>query len=450
MFASLPPRITGLATTAGAGLLAYYLGRDLGLGNYPKVVLLIATVTGILVLMAPRYGLYAFSFTLILIPFDWRVGGLKLTSPNTILIGAALVGWAGALALRRGRLQYTGLYVPLLITLLVAWLNLLRYGRSFFLTPYILSEALLLFLLSYHLIRDQQTLREFLVVVALGFALRTALDASQAVYSILSGSTITAIRLDRLWLGGTSTSGSEWRSLFLPVFLALFLMTRRGPSRTLFGVALLIDVAWLALASTRTGLLGLVLGPLCLLLLFPKTERRKLSLTMLPVGGLALYLMIVFTTNLSQMLTATQTQPELGGRRLLWLEAFQAFLRNPLWGDSPGPSHSYVLGTARAMGLTYLVPLAIALYLIWRHASWLRAQPLDRASEALVVGVQAGLLVSLVLNLTGTMFQSAFNAFFFWLLVGAVEALYTGVRAGHRELVGPPGRTSPGRLPPTA
>jgi hypothetical protein len=430
-------------STVGAGLLAYYLGRDLGLSHYTRVVVLIAGVTGLLVLVAPRYGLYAFSFTLILIPFDWRIAGLKLTSPNTILIGAALVGWAGALALRRSRLQYTNLYVPLLIILLVAWLNLLRYGRPFFLTPYILSEALLLFLLAFHLIRDHQTVRQFLVVVALGFAIRTALDVGQAAYSVFAGATITAIRLDRLWLGGTSTSGSEWRSLFLPVFLALFLMTRRGSARTLFGAALLIDVAWLALAATRTGLIGLVLGPLGLLLLLPRTERRKLSLTLLPVGGLALYLLIVFTSNLSQMLTATRTQPELGGRRLLWIEALQAFLRNPLWGDSPGPSHSYFLGTGRTMGLAYLVPLGIALYMIWRHAAWLRTQPLDRHSEALVAGVQAGLLVSIVLNATGTMFQSAFNAFFFWMLVGAVEAIYIGVRAGHRDLVEPAERASP-------
>ena len=87
------------------------------------------------------------------------------------------------------------------------------------------------------------------------------------------------------------------------------------------------------------------------------------------------------------------------------------------------------------MGLVFLVPLAVTLFLIWRHGAWLRRQPLDPLSRTFVIGVQAAVMIAIVQNFVGPMFQGAVNAFYFWLLVGVQEAIYLDVHSGRFAIV---------------
>ena len=75
------------------------------------------------------------------------------------------------------------------------------------------------------------------------------------------------------------------------------------------------------------------------------------------------------------------------------------------------------------MGLAFLLPFGIVVWIVWRHGLWLRGQRLDPASETLVVGVLAVLLLAVPLNLVGTMFNG-FVAFSFGCLSGCWK-LYT-------------------------
>ena len=51
-------------------------------------------------------------------------------------------------------------------------------------------------------------------------------------------------------------------------------------------------------------------------------------------------------------------------------------------------------------------------------------------SLAFVLSMQASLLVAIPINFISTTFNTAFGSMFFWLLVGAHEALYLDVRSG--------------------
>ena len=47
-----------------------------------------------MILLNPGLGLYAFCFSLVLIPYDWRIEGLKFMSLNVLLVGAATLASA--------------------------------------------------------------------------------------------------------------------------------------------------------------------------------------------------------------------------------------------------------------------------------------------------------------------------------------------------------------------
>lgn len=421
--------------------LAFYTGRQIPNGIDFHAILPLLILLSVFVLLNPRLGIYAFSFTLILVPYSWRI--FKL-SPNSLLVGAALVGLAALVVLKRRSLNYSEVYVSVGVAVLVAWLNFVRYGEPVncaicgFNVPFILTEGLILLVLSYHLIQTRQHLHKFLIALSLAVVVRTALDVSLAIHSFLAGHRLGAIRSNQLIVDVSSTTESAWHSLLLPLFLALVLLFRKRSSRFLFTLALLLSVGWLPLAVTRTGMVGLVLTPLFMFILLPAAVRGRLLRSILPLGLVVIYLAVIFSGVWSIVVAQTQLDLERGwdfGRPAAWRDAFEAFLQSPLWGDSPGPSHSYFLGTARYMGLLFLVPFGVTLWFIWCHGAWLRRQPLDAQSQALVVGLQAGLLISIVLNLIGTMFQGAVPAFFFWLLVGVQEALYLDVRTGRHAIV---------------
>jgi hypothetical protein len=89
------------------------------------------------------------------------------------------------------------------------------------------------------------------------------------------------------------------------------------------------------------------------------------------------------------------------------------------------------------MGLTFLLPYGVAFWILWRHGAWLRKQPLDRFSRAVVVGIQAALLVAIALNFLGPMLRG-YPSFYFWMLMGVQEAIYLDVRSGRYGIVSPP------------
>ena len=437
-----------ILVAAAVVLVAYIGGRKIADGQDFNAFLLGVLALCVLVLLNPRLGVYAFLFTLILVPFDWRIEGLKVTSPNAILVGAAVVSWALSLIMRSQRVRVSSLYVPFGIAVVVAFLNLVRYGAPFFNTPYTLAESALLFVLGFHLFRDRAHLVQLLVVLALALAVRNSIDLGLTIVSLNQGSTLGAIRADQLMQATASTTESEWRSLLLPLLLAGTLMVRNPGLRLALGVALVTNVMWLALAVTRTGVIGLAAVPLFLLLVLPGSKRGSL----LAVAGIGAVVAVFFAGFYSDSwsLVVRSTVEDIdvgwaGGRLALWSDAFGGFVENPWWGSGLGPSHSFILGTARTMGIVFVIPFLAALWLAWRHGAWLRRQELDDISRAFVTGVQAGLLVATMFAFVGVFFRPAVDAFLFWLLIGVQEAIYLDVRSGRRAIARAPSPRIPGR-----
>ena len=251
-----------------------------------------------------------------------------------------------------------------------------------------------------------------------------------------------AIRGDLLITGSASTTESQLRSLLLPLFIAGTILLPSGRTRLLFGLSAVLEVAWLSLAATRTGIVGLVLGPVILFAILPSARRGRLFLLVPAGAAMALFLAGFYSGAWSFILESSKIDLALGfeaARPSSWLDALNAFWRNPWIGDSQGVSHSFFLGTARTMGLVFLVPFVITLWIIWRHGVWLNRQPLDLLTRTLVVGVLAALLISVPLNFLGTMFGGSVS-FFFWLLVGMLEAVYLDVRRGHYRIAEQPAK----------
>ncbi|MDA2932716.1 O-antigen ligase family protein [Acidobacteria bacterium AH-259-D05] len=423
-------------------IFAYYIGRQIAAGIDFNILLLVAAALSGLVLLNPRLGLYIFCFTLILVPYHWRI--FFKIAPSTMVIGTCFVAWATSVALRRSRLYFSELYLPVGLAAAIACLNLLRYSEPyFFIVPYIFCQSLGLFFLGYQLIQNRRYLRQLLTALALAIIVRDLLDVSMQIHSLAGGNSLGVIRLGELWMSANPSTEAGWRSLLMPLFIMLVLLLPNRRSQILYGMVLLLEVAWLSLAGSRTAVMGLVLVPFCLLIVASATERRQL-LRLTPLLGLVVVSLAVFFSGpWDYMYSTTVVKSEGGlwiktGRTGYWVDAFQAFLKNPLWGHSVGINHSYFLFMARTMGLSFLAPLGFALWKIWRHGAWLKTRPLDRLTRALVIGLQAGLLLSLVLNLTGTTFTNAVPSFYFWLLVGAQEAIYLDVRTRRYAIVQKP------------
>jgi hypothetical protein len=434
--ANIFPLLARLGIVVIGGVVGYQVAQG---ARFELVLFVLIAASGFL-LVHPERGLYLFCFILILTNYEWYVEGGQILSPNNLVIGIALLSWV-ATVLRYGRFSLSTLYWPGGLALLVAWLNFARYGPMYFNLPFILSEAFLLFLLSYHLIRRRWHLSYLLLAFALAFIFRNAIDVGQAISSWSAYPSYGAIRADALWLGGTSTTGSEWRSLFLPLFLTMVLVVQNRKVRNIFRLALFLDIAWLALAGTRVGILGVFLALVSVLLLLPAPQRKRLFVLAFPLGLLVIFLVSSFGDVWTQMLERHQLDLDRGweaGRVGAWRLALSAFLENPLWGHSAGPSHSFFLGAGRAMGLVFLIPFCIALGKIWRHGAWLKRQPLDQMSLAFVLSMQACLLVAIPINFISTTFNTAFGSMFFWLLAGAHEALYLDVRSGRYAIAEKP------------
>ena len=125
-------------------------------------------------------------------------------------------------------------------------------------------------------------------------------------------------------------------------------------------------------------------------------------------------------------------------RPSLWRGAWSAFVENPLFGDSYGPAHSYILKGSRMMGLVFLVPFLAGLWLVWRRASWLKRQTTSQFGLAVAIGLQGVVIVAIALNTTGNMLGT-FVVYYFFILVGLLEAIYQDVRHGRDSFAGQQG-----------
>lgn len=397
---------------------------------------------GLLILIKPHLGLFALPVIFFIIPYDWRIPGVKFTSGGTITAGAALVALAGSIATYRSKLLLSPVLKPLIFAALITWVNLLRHGEGFFNVPLIFSESVLLFALAHHLIRERSHVRWFLFFLILMHSYRNVLDIAVSVQSLLAGMPGSVIAGDRLIYGGTSTTLSTIRNLMLPILMVLTIAAQGLPIRMFLGGSVVLNVTWLALASKRTAMVGVVLVPLSLMALVPARSRRRLLILLTPLAILFVLIMGVWTQSFDPMLLRItrdieEFQMGTGGRLGMWIGALQAFLSSPLIGSGPGSAHSYLLQAARSMGLVFLIPFFLALWRVWRHGAWLRQQELDPMIQAFVVGMQAILLTAVPLNIIGTDWQAAGYGFIFWLLVGVQEAIYDDVREGRYAIANP-------------
>lgn len=429
---------TAIALLLVAVLIAYYVLQQFSRGNELGIVLPAAGALCGLILLKPRIGLYAFCFTLVLIPYDWRIEGLKFTSANTLMVGAALVAWGTSVAIRRRGLQLSVVILPLLVVVVVAWFNYFRYGSGFFNLPYVLTEAVLLFILATQLIRTREQLEQLLLALALMTVVRNLMDLGVTIYSFQQGDVLGAIRQDRLLISGTSTTESEWRSLLLPLLAVGALFAKQRLVKLLLISAVFLDVAWLAFAATRIGFLGIGISAIAVLLVPPREQRANSMRLVIPGVIFVALLMTVYSQSWVHIFSKTQEDLFIGdissGRWRIWEESLKGFWGNPWMGSVQGVKHSFLFHNAGSMGLVFMVPYVLAVFLIWRHLSYLRRQDGDNASGS-VIGMQGCLLVVTVLSVVGYFLNSGINAFFFWTIAGAFEGYYLQRRKDRRTEV---------------
>ena len=437
----LQGRITdtrSLLVITGGLAMTLLLVQQFSVGNDVRVLVFGALLMGGIAVLKPHFGLYVVLFTLLLLPSGagQYLGGSRFFSPSTLLAGGAFVGWALSQVLRRDRVILSALFAPFAVTALVLWIAAVRYPQTPAATiAYVFSQGLVLMFLALQLTRNRKQVRLFLVMLALALLAGSLGDSAVAVRSILTDGSVGAIRNENALFGtsgGQPATGSGLRSLLLPLFIAGTVLATSQRIRVIFGLTVLAVVAYLALAASRQGVVGLVLGIILMSVLLP-AGKRKGVLLLVPVGvliyvGLAVYLgsgwQFIVGQNASDLDTLWEE-----GRSSAWRSAWEAFRQSPLIGHSWGRNHSYFLMHARSMGLTFLVPFIIGLWMIWRHAWWLKRQQLDRYGQILVLGSLAGLLVAIPFNIGGRMFAT-FPLYYFFILVGVMEAVYIDVRRG--------------------
>ena len=211
--------MTRVILVAGLVVVGYYfLDQTIG-GHVSRVVLLSAVVYSGVVIVNPRLGLYALCVSLLLIPTRLHVSETSPLSPNLVVMAAALWAWGMSVVLGNFTIRSTVLYIPMAIVGAVTWIGLVRYGSQFYNVPLIFSESIVLFVLTFHLLKDRVHVRHLLMVLVVAFIVRNSIDVVQTLISFNSGSVLGAIRSDQLLFGGTSTSESDLRALVLPLLI---------------------------------------------------------------------------------------------------------------------------------------------------------------------------------------------------------------------------------------
>ena len=289
--------------------------------------------------------------------------------------------------------------------------GVLRYGKVYLGHPQILIEASLVFFLVVNLIRTRQQGLTLALVVAGAFTIRNVFDLTESWVAIINGAEYSKIRIEENYFGGISTGQSAWRSVLLPIFLALMVYSRKRHERLIFGSAVISIAAWLGISRTLTAVASVVICALLLVWLIPRDRRANILRWLTVVAVVWLLAALTFPIMLRGTIQDLET-------------ALTGFARNPLWGSRSGPHHSYLLGRSQEMGLLFLAPFGLTLWTIWRHSRRMRRLTLAPTMLALVIGIQAAVLLAIFHNLVGTAWQLGEYAFLFWLLVGVHEALY--------------------------
>ena len=276
-----------IAVIIGASLLGFYLVQQISVGKEQWAIVSVAAIGAGLAVLRPRLGLYAIVITLLFTDSGSAnyVGGYRFTSPSTLLAAGTLVGWGAMVTLRGSRVTGSALYVPFAIVALALWIARFRYHIDFPIA-YVTTQALVLGFLTHQLIRNTSHLRMFLVMLALVLLVRNTLDIGLTVRAILNGEYLGPIRFENLPLssgGGSSTTGSDLRSLLLPLFIAAAMLAPSRKHRLLFLLTLISGVAWVSLSAARGGILGLALGTVVALAVLPRAKRKDLLLLM-PIG----------------------------------------------------------------------------------------------------------------------------------------------------------------------
>ena len=294
-----------------------------------------------------------------------------------------------------------------------------------FLYPQILIEASLVFFLGINLIRTRQQGLTLVLVLAAAITLRNTFDLAESWVAIVDGAEYSKIRIEKNYFEGISTGQSAWRSLLLPIFLSMAVYARTRGERVIFGLAVISGAAWLGISGTLTALASIVVLGALLAWQIPRDRRRSLRLWLAAVALVWLSAALTFPVMLRATFQDLQTAFTGNEARVVpWKHALSGFVHNPLYGTRSSAHHSYLLGRAQEMGLVFLVPFGLDLWMIWRHAALSKRRTLAPSMLALVIGIQCALLLSMFHNFIGTAWHLGEYAFLFWLLVGVNEGLY--------------------------
>lgn len=407
-----------LLTLIGGVWLAYLIGKNIVM--YPLMVLLfLLPILAALVLLYPGLGLYVFPFAFLLVPYDWRIPGLKFTSAPTVVVVAATMSALLPVVRHRVKPHLAKTFWFAGAALLIAWGNFVRYGSVYLNLPYSMTQALLLSIIIHLTIRSTIQFRRLLLALMAAITLRYGRD----ILVILYTGNIYAIRSGEGLFGIAVTSQAEIISMLLPLLMVLSMTETERWIRTLARICLATAVVWTGLSTARVGVVGLVLAVACLTPFLYRKDRSRLLILSIIEAFLFFVSVTILTRSWDIVGVSLGAQGPTFGRGGMWLDAWQAFLRNPWVGSGLGVHHSYWLGVARAMGLLYLIPFWLAMWSIWRRSQWLKRQALEPTARAFLVGFRASFLANIALSFGGTTLQAAHYPFVFWMLVGMLESL---------------------------
>ena len=254
-------------------------------------------------------------------------------------------------------------------------------------------QGLSLFFLALQLFRTKVQVQLFLIALCVAFIIINSEDLLITAQSILGGDKTGANRHEYALFGttgGSPTTSSNLRNILLPLLIAGTLLAPSRKVRLLFGLTLFTSVTWVVLAAIRQGVIGLIICPMLLLLMLPGNKRRELfflvSIGMMIFVAMAVY----FSSAREYIIGQTLWDAEnlwTDGRTQAWRFAWAAFLQNPLFGYSWGPSHSYFLMHAISVGMLFLVPFVAGTWMLWRHLTWLSKQALNQTGMTITLGL---------------------------------------------------------------
>ena len=432
---SLLINLTALALGA---VVAWKVGQGIAKGPaLPQewVYVTLAAASSVMIFRDPIWGLYLFPVALFVIPTNTHLAGIRFLSPP-LMIGAVtlVVGFAHRVV-KGKRLPLSK--VVLIVILLIGWhlfYFLINYGEDAGLRLYNFAQGSITLFLAWLVIDTREQATRVMYAWIFAWLGRSILSITRFLNRASFAPTAWPMlpRITDAQIGANTNEMAWIGLLFIPVILEVALAERGLRMRMAWFATLLIVVLGTLVTYSRSGVLGIFLSIVVLLLLEGKPTRglfRYIIVAMVCI--MTVWLFISTFPAFSVRLEAVQ---DAVLERMAWWQGGVRLSRtSPLMGVGPDDlanpgTHSYVAKSAMEFGVLYVLLFATLFGLMLRNNWQLLRGDLDPTTRAVSMGIAVSTLVAIAESFFGITFQSSAYAMVFWVFQGVQMAYWNSIR----------------------